>query len=177
MERWLFAGGIPLYSCTPLCRPSSMPQQFPSEAARRADCAGGLGGVVDPQSAAGCCLVGPHHRAAACGIPGTPGLTRSPWQAECPADPGAAAQPLAGEGRLGVSSRLLAGRAGSWSLAVRLRDPRAGVSSLAEGLVPDVVEYWVWGIPKLVFTYKGSEPGFSWTPSWGIVGFWFFFLF
>lgn len=177
MERWLFAGGIPLYSSAhPSAAPALCPSGSPVRAARRADCAGGLGGVADPQSA-GCCLVGPHHGAAACGIPGTPGLTLSPWQAECPADPGAAAHRLAGEGRLGVSSRLLAGRAGSWSLAVRLRDPRAGVSSLAEGLVPDVVEYRVWDILKLVFTYKGSEPGFSWTPPLGDNGVLFCFIF
>ena len=59
---------------------------------------------------------------------------------------------------------------------MRLRDPRAGVSSLAEGLVPDVVEYRVWDILKLVFTYKGSEPGFSWTPQLGDSGVLFCFV-
>ena len=58
-----------------------------------------------------------------------------------------------------------------------LRDPRAGVSSLVEGLVPDTVEYGVWDIPKLVFTCKGSEPGFSWTPQLGDSGLFFFFSF
>ena len=116
----------------------------------------------------GSCLQNPRNPQGLRCLPGgqsvqeTPGLLPTQWRLK----PG-----------LGVSSRLLAGRAGSWSLVVWLRDPRAGVSSLVEGLVPDTVEYGVWDIPKLVFTCKGSEPGFSWTPQLGDSGFFFFFLF
>ena len=84
--------------------------------------------AVPCAEAGGCCLVGRDHGAAACGILGTPqglrclpgGLLPTHWWLK----PG-----------LGVSSRLLAGRAGSWSLVVWLRDPswcqltRGGASS------------------------------------------------
>ena len=127
--------------------------------------------------AAGCCLGGPDHRAAACRIPGTPRAYAVSLVGSVQETPGLLPTQWRLKPGLGVSSRLLAGRAGSWSLVVWLRDPRAGVSSLVEGLVPDTVEYGVWDIPKLVFTCKGSEPGFRWTPQLGDSGFFFFFFF
>ena len=49
---------------------------------------------------------------------------------QCPEGPRAVAHPLAGEARSWVSAGLLAGRAGSLSLAARPRDPRAHFRSV-----------------------------------------------
>ena len=48
-----------------------------------------------------------------------------------------------------VSAELLADRAGSWSLDVGPRDPRAGVRLLVAKLVPDIVGYVFWVAMKL----------------------------
>ena len=50
----------------------------------------------------------------------------------------------------GVSAGLLAGRAGSWSLATRPRDSRTHFRSLIGGEpVPDPGGYGVQGVPKV----------------------------
>ena len=102
--------------------------------------------------AAGCWLVGPGHEEPGCRtledprasagslvggvrVPKTPGLLPTHWWVK--PDPR-------------VSAKLLAGRAGSWSLAAGPRDPRDCVRSLAGGgPVPDTTGYGVQGVPKL----------------------------
>ena len=61
----------------------------------------------------------------------------------------------------GVSAGLLAGRAGSWSLAARPRDPRAGVRSLVggEGVVPDTAGSRVQSVLKLALACQWAGPG------------------
>ena len=106
------------------------------------------------EDAAGCCLAGPGHKMAGCGILGASGasagslvgrvrvlkslgLIPNHWQVK--PDPG-------------VNVKLLAGRACFWHLNAEPRDPRACFRYLGwEGAVPDTVGYKVQGIPKVAF--------------------------
>lgn len=101
----------------------------------------GLIGLVDPGlfiyqaltciEAVGCWLLGPGHRAADGRTPGVLGLDLAPWWVDSRLEDSAAvAHLLVVKPGPGVSSRILAGRAESWSLVAGLRGPRVGVRSL-----------------------------------------------
>ena len=68
-----------------------------------------------------------------------------------------------------ISSRLLAGKARSWSQAAEPRDPRAGVSG---GWGCGSWHSWVCGVPKLVLTcwWAGPGPSLSQGMVWLAVG-------
>lgn len=102
---------------------------------------GGLIGLVDPGlfiyqalpciEAIGCWLLGPGHRAVDCRIPWALGQELAPWWVDSRLEDSAAvAQLLVVKPGPGVSARILAGRAESWSLVAGLRGPRVGVRSL-----------------------------------------------
>ena len=112
--------------------------------------------VLACADSAGCCLVGPSHEVAGCGMLGGLGASAGSlvsrirvskilglllihWQVKT--DPA-------------VSVPLQARRAGSWSLATGPRDPRAHFRSLGgRGGIPGIVGYGVRCVQKVELTY------------------------
>ena len=69
-------------------------------------------------------------------------------------------------------ARLLAGRAGTWSLAAGPTDLRAHFRLLVEGEVLHTVGFGFWGVPKVLLACWWSGPGPSWSQDrvWQAVG-------
>ena len=86
--------------------------------------------------AAGCCLVGPGHEVAGCGILGGPGASAGSLvgRVRVPKTLGLLPTHWQVKPDPGVSASLMTGRAGSWSLASGPQDHRACFRSL-----------WGWG--------------------------------